>query len=318
MSPEQAQGLSTDARSDVFSFGSVLYEMLTGNRAFAGNTGLSTMAAILHQEPKPLLEAQTIPRDLAKIVHRCLRKDPERRFPVMADVRVALQEVQDDLQAGKDVAPFPPARTTSRWRAYALTAAALLIFAAMVASGFWMAKHQMPAAPVVRFTRVTSDSGLTTTPALSSDGKLIAYASDRFGRGDLDIWVQHAAGGMPLRLTSDEADDHEPAFSPDGSTIAFRSERQKGGIYLVPALGGEARLVTRGGHDPRFSPDGTKIAYWTGAGVSVSTPSQIYIVPAAGGEGVAVQSALQYARHPIWSADGRFLLFWGADDAAEN
>jgi serine/threonine protein kinase len=187
MSPEQAQGLSTDARSDVFSFGSVLYEMLTGNRAFAGNTGLSTMAAILHQEPKPLLEAQTIPRDLAKIVHRCLRKDPERRFPVMADVRVALQEVQDDLQAGKDVAPFPPARTTSRWRAYALTAAALLIFAAMVASGFWMAKHQMPAAPVVRFTRVTSDAGLTTTPALSSDGKLTAYASDRFGRGDLDI-----------------------------------------------------------------------------------------------------------------------------------
>src|SRR5512135_2897842 len=101
MSPEQAEGKRIDTRSDIFSFGSMLYEMLTGQRAFRGDTKASTIASILREEPKPVSQvAEGVPRDAEKIVRRCLRKDPEKRFQTMADVRVALQELQEDSVSG--------------------------------------------------------------------------------------------------------------------------------------------------------------------------------------------------------------------------
>jgi DNA-binding winged helix-turn-helix (wHTH) protein len=115
-------------------------------------------------------------------------------------------------------------------------------------------------------TRLTFDSGLTTDPAASPDGKLLAYASDRSGSGRLHIWVQQfMPNGETMQLTRGDADDHQPAFSPDGSKLAFRSERDGGGIYVIPAIGGEATLIAKGGRDPRFSPDGRWIAYWQAA-----------------------------------------------------
>ena len=104
--------------------------------------------------------------------------------------------------------------------------------------------------------RLTYDAGFTEMPALSPDGRLLAYTSDRAGRGDLDIWVQQMPGGVPLRLTDDPADDASPDLSPDGSQIVFRSERAGGGVYIVPALGGPARLLVPDGQRPRFSPMG--------------------------------------------------------------
>ena len=104
-------------------------------------------------------------------------------------------------------------------------------------------------------TRLTTNPGLTTHGAISSDGKLVAFASDRAGTDNLDIWVkQIGAGGSPVRLTPDPADDDDPTFTPDGTRIAFRSERNGGGIYEIPALGGDARLLGSQGRRPRFSP----------------------------------------------------------------
>ena len=169
-----------------------------------------------------------------------------------------------------------------------------------------------PTLPGPTLTRLTSDSGLTTDPALSPDGKLFAFASDRSGEENLDIWVRQVTGGEAIRLTTDSADDHEPVFSPNGSKIAFRSERQQSaGIYVISALGGDARLIAAEGRTPRFSPDGTQMAYWVGvSGVSYNH-SNIYVVPSAGGSPRRIQPEFGAASHPTWSPDGKRLLFMG-------
>ena len=119
----------------------------------------------------------------------------------------------------------------------------------LVAGGifFWRAWESAPAATGYTMRQITSDSGLATTPAISPDGRLIAFASDRQTAGNLDIWVQPlTAGARPIRLTTDAADDLAPSFSPDGGAIVFFSKRDGGGIYIIPALGGEERLLAKG------------------------------------------------------------------------
>jgi serine/threonine protein kinase len=202
MSPEQAEGRNVDARSDTFSFGSVLYEMVTGRRAFEGPSVISTLSAILHLEPKPVAESVVdAPPELQRIVARCLRKAPERRFQSIADVAVVLQELKEDLQSGALVPDGVPPKASSSPRTsfgkWGLLAASLVV--AGVAAGFWMAR-QGPPLDAPALTRLTFDSGLTFEPALSPDGKLVAYASDRNGDGNLDTWVQQVSGGEAVRL----------------------------------------------------------------------------------------------------------------------
>jgi serine/threonine protein kinase len=241
MSPEQAEGKKVDARSDVFSFGSVLYEIATGRRAFQEETKISTLAAILHKEPLPVHEIiADAPRDLEKIIARCMRKDPERRFQGMADVKVALEELKEESESEKlDVGVPPTMGRPGLSVSPRLTALVISLIVVAAGGAWWLSRAKTPPlSKTPTLVRLTSDSGLTTDPALSPDGKLLAYASDRSGEGNLDIWVQQVSGGEAIRLTRDPADDSEPIFSPDGSKIAFRSEREGGGIlYYVCAWG---------------------------------------------------------------------------------
>jgi eukaryotic-like serine/threonine-protein kinase len=310
MSPEQAEGKPVDARSDIFSFGTLLYEMVTGRRAFQCDTKLSTLSAVLHQEPKPL---ENVPHDLERVITRCLRKDPERRFQYMKDLKVELEELQEESESGGLSAP-PVSGSRRRLPHWLLISTASVLLATAAGMIWWLARSPRPApAPVL--TRLTSDSGLTTDPALSPDGKLLAYASDRSGEGNLDIWVRQVAGGQPVRLTLDKADESEPAFSPDGTQIAFRSEREGGGIYVMPALGGgEPRLVAREGRRPRFSPGGNWIACWTGPIYDTTFPRsyKMFVVPVTGGAPRQLQAEFDLARFPTWSPDGKHILFYGS------
>src|SRR5262249_39795244 len=149
------------------------------------------------------------------------------------------------------------------------------------AAGVWIATRPKPAAPELRMRPLTFDSGVSTSPTISTDGKLVAYASDRAGEGNLDLWVQPlTAGARPIRLTKDPPDDEDPSVSPEGGQIVFRSNRGGGGIYVVPSLGGEERLLVQGGHSPRFSPDGQWVAY--SSGVHLLAQSKVYVTSVAG------------------------------------
>ncbi|HLF07417.1 MAG TPA: protein kinase, partial [Thermoplasmata archaeon] len=314
MSPEQAEGKRVDARSDIFSFGSLLYEMATGRRAFSGETKVATLSAVLHQEPPPLEDA---PPELDKVIARCLRKDPARRIQHMVDVKLALEDLKEESDSGKLAAAAP--RRRARVSPWAIAATAVVVLAVASVAFWWLRPPAPLGAPVLM--QLTTDAGLSTDPALSSDGKLLAYASDRAGNGNLDIWVRQVGGGEPIQLTEDRADEREPAFSPDGTTVVFRSNKDGGGIYVVSALGGTPRLVApaREPQRPRFSPDGSQIAYGSGgigygAGFSIRNNCRIFVVDLEGGVPRQVRPDFLGAAYPEWAPDGRHVLFLGNRD----
>ena len=305
MSPEQAEGRKLDARTDIFSFGTVLYEMLTGRKAFVGDTRVATVSAILKEEPKPV---ENIPAELDKILRRCLRKDREKRIQHMDDVKLALEDVREDSESGRlDAAP----KSAPRRKLWPWIAAAAGVVA--IAGAVWLRPQAPPVANgPLALTRVTADSGLNTTPALSPDGKLLAYASDRATNGDnLDIWVQHMGGGDPVRLTKGDDDESEPAFSADGSRVAYTSSR--GGIVVVPALGGEPRQLVPRGSRPRFSPDGKWLAYQVSAAGAASgtVNGQVWVMSATGGTPRRLAAGFEDASSPVWSPDSRWVLLLG-------
>jgi Tol biopolymer transport system component len=126
--------------------------------------------------------------------------------------------------------------------------------------------------------------------------------------------VQHVGGGEPIRITKDDGDEEDPSFSPDGSKIAYHSTRNGGGLFVVPALGGEPRFIAPVGNRPRFSPDGASIAYWTGAaGGAATTRPEVYVVPANGGEPRRIAEDLRDAAFPTWSSDGKLLMVVSAE-----
>ncbi len=306
MSPEQAEGKKIDARSDIFSFGAVLYEMATGHRAFHGDTPVSTLAAVIHKDPKPLSElAPVMPRDLEKIITRCLRKERDRRFQGMPDVKVALEELREESESGKLNAPAPAKKGLPGWVLPAAAAVAVLGF------GAHLAYRRYPAGPSeTKITQLTRDSGYTAQPALSPDGKLVAYVSDRSGEGHADIWIQQMAGGQPVRLTRHPANESSPVFSPDGTTVYFSSTRDGGGIYAIPALGGDERIVFKERVRWALSPDGAWIAFNRFGAVGVDTP--LFLVASTGGTPRQLETGLRRAVVEGWSSDGKSILIFGA------
>src|SRR5262249_12700458 len=245
MSPEQAAGKKLDSRSDIFSFGSVLYEMTTGQRAFQGDSKMSTLAAILNKDPKRLTElSEGVPAELEKIVTRCLRKAPERRLQTMADLKVALEDLKEESDSGK----LPVTAAPQRARRQRIWVAGLILLLLPVPLAVWLVRStNRPAleTPMVAVP-LTSYPGEERQPTFSPDGNQVTFSWNGEKQDNFDIYVKLISGsGRPLRLTTSPAEDFDPAWSPDGRWIAFlrKLSERRAAIVLVPPIGGSERKL---------------------------------------------------------------------------
>jgi serine/threonine protein kinase len=259
MSPEQAEGKSIDHRSDIFSMGIILYETATGERPFKGETTISILSSIVKDTPKSVTDINPDrPHILARIIRRCLAKDPTRRYQTALDLRNELEELKQDVESGEVLEGVSPSAPKRNWLLVVGLAALVLVAGGI---GYLLrpvkVADETTRAPIeAALTQVTSKAGQELFPSLSPDGQFIIYASN--ASGNWDIIFQRVGGETALNLTQNSAvDDVQPSFSPDGKQIAFRSEREGGGIFLMGATGESVRRLTDFGFNPAWSPDGT-------------------------------------------------------------
>jgi eukaryotic-like serine/threonine-protein kinase len=308
MAPEQAKGKAVDKRADIWAFGCVLYEMLTGRRAFDGETITDVLAAIVTRDPDWAALPPGLPVADRQLLERCLTRDPRLRLRDIGEARVLLS---GSLQGGASATPDgrPPPHSGSR------TALVVLSVLAAAAAGYLLG-GRAPASPPrllqTTFQQVTDQPGLERQPTIAPDGRMVVYVSEARGRSDL--YSLRVGGRNAILLTADsEHDDYAPAFSPDGNRLAFRSERDGGGIFVMEATGESVRRVADSGFDPRWSPDGTELVV---ADERVFDPmsramhSRIRIVRLADGETRLVSEADGVG--PRWSPSGRRIVFWGS------
>ena len=259
MSPEQAQAKNVDARSDIFTFGAVLYEMITGRRAFQGDSMPSTLSAILHDDPRPITEVfPDLPRELDRIITRCLRKDPARRFQTMADLKVALEDLKEEFDSGT-LTPAPLARR--RGAPVVAWASGVALLTAGVLAGWLLFSFTKTSPAPLTAVPFTTYPGSERNPTFSPDGNQVAFSWNGDAQDNFDIYVKLIGAGTPLRLTTDPAEDFSPAWAPDGRSIAFLRRRSEGrtAVVFTSPLGGPERVLaeTRDVTPPMYESSGS-------------------------------------------------------------
>jgi Tol biopolymer transport system component/tRNA A-37 threonylcarbamoyl transferase component Bud32 len=328
MSPEQASGAAVDARSDIFAFGVVLYEMVTGRRPFTGASSAEVQAALLKDQPKAPGEiASDVPRDLERLILRCLRKAPAKRFQHATDLKVELEELKEESDskpttgAGGGATGRDPRR-----RLVALTATGLLILAVSGGTLWRLRGRSLPPPTVVQL----SSERWAGAGSFSPDGTQIAYASAGEDGSNWDIWVKIIGEAEARRVTTGPEADCCPAWSPDGTQIAFlRLDGQLpngpaaqqflvGAIHLVSPLGGPERRVSdsRARLQLSWSPDSRWLAA-ARAPAGVDREAGIDLIPVAGGASRALTSPKPpaYDIAPSFSPDGRTLAYVSCEGA---
>jgi eukaryotic-like serine/threonine-protein kinase len=308
MSPEQIRGLRTDYRSDVFSLGVVLYEMLAGVSPFRRDTRADTLSAVLSEEPAELSSIVSVPPALERIVHHCLEKSADERFQNVRDLKF-------DLEVHASTARTKTPQRGGRARA-ALMAGAVLVVAAAAAAGYLATLAgrtgaTAPAGATHVVHRLTEFSGLEEFPSISPDEKSVAFTAAVDGRRQ--VFVRLLAGGPALPITTDMADHQHPRWLPDASSVVYFSPaapgEAQGAIWVVSALGGSPRRImgSVGGADVSKSGRIASFRLVDGSIQLVSTSLDGSDVK------VVTRAVAGYYSHPRWSPDDKWIAFQQGD-----
>jgi serine/threonine protein kinase len=310
MSPEQAQGLELDSRTDLFSFGAVLYEMATGHLAFAGRTTASIFDAILHQTPAPPLRLNPeLPPKLDDIIGKALEKDRQTRYQSAAEIRADLKRLRRDTESSHLTA-VPLGGTASlrpprKWAIPVTIGLVILVFLFGLLIRNRTGSDTLVLSTNRRLTQLFSSSQEVVDPAISPDGKTVVYAE--YDSGQWDLFVNRIAGGARVRVTNDTAAEWHPQFSPDGEKILFSrllpgSEVPE--ICITSAFGGDVTPLITDGSMAMWSPDASRFAFI----IRQADKSRALAIADADGRNVRtiMQTDTTYVgfQHLAWAPDG--------------
>ena len=308
MSPEQARGKAVDKRSDIWAFGCVLYEMLTGRSPFARSTLTDTLAAIVDREPDWKALPLSVSPAIRRVLLRCIEKDPKRRLHDIADARIEIEDAlrgETVLSTSAVAAPPAPPRRVP-WLVAGFTTLAALT------AGLWVYTNESSALanPLAnaQFTRFTDFEGSENDAAISRDGRFVAFRSDR--DGPVDTWVSQVGSGRFVNLTNGARPSglvRNAGFVPDGSEIWFAAVVGGDRMRLTPSMGGTPRpFLSERTMNLAWSQDGSQLVFHTNeagdpmfvADSKGANPRQIFTLKAGG-----------HNHYPIWSPDAQWIYF---------